>query len=192
MRYCSLPRTAPDMWATAVNEEICGNRIDELRTYIVRSLQRFTVQHADREDIAQDTIAKLLKLDGNLEGSDPHLALRKYAARAALHEVYKLRRAQLRREKREHQWLESNGQLGSNHDDSWALRRPTIDLLISACGENLPESDRWLLTAVYRDGTTLSEAAARLGIPIGTAKSRLRSARVRLTERFMRKATKKI
>lgn len=59
---------------------------------------------------------------------------------------------------------------------SSALERQIANCLISAALARLPEAQREAITLAYFDGLTCEEIAIRTQTPVGTAKSRLRSA----------------
>ena len=50
------------------------------------------------------------------------------------------------------------------------------------CFEKLPKRDRLVLSMIAVDGMKYEEAAAKLGVPVGTVRSRLSRARTRLRE----------
>ena len=60
-----------------------------------------------------------------------------------------------------------------------ATRKHVIER-VQAAVEQLPAPQRMVVQLAYYEGCTLVEAAAALGIPEGTAKSRMRSALLRL------------
>lgn len=65
--------------------------------------------------------------------------------------------------------------------DSDAFRSEQRGLVNSALAQ-LPEEQKHALTLAYFEGLTQSEIAARLGIPLGTIKTRMRSGLIKLRE----------
>lgn len=63
-------------------------------------------------------------------------------------------------------------------------RDPLDRALIEAALRSLPGTDRLLLEGMFFDGYTHAELTARTGSPLGTVKSRLRRALLRLRERM--------
>lgn len=63
-------------------------------------------------------------------------------------------------------------------------RDPLDQALVNLALQNLPDTDRALLEAMFFDGYTHAELTARTGMPLGTVKSRLRRALLKLRERM--------
>lgn len=65
----------------------------------------------------------------------------------------------------------------------YPARDPLDQALLRAALDGLPDTDRLLLEAMFFDGYTHAELTARTGLPLGTVKSRLRRALLRLREK---------
>ncbi|WP_288404023.1 sigma-70 family RNA polymerase sigma factor [uncultured Deinococcus sp.] len=65
-----------------------------------------------------------------------------------------------------------------------APRDPLDRALVEAALRTLPDTDRLLLEEMFFGGYTHAELTARTGLPLGTVKSRLRRALVKLRERM--------
>ena len=73
------------------------------------------------------------------------------------------------------------------------LARDELIRLVDACLEELSEDDRLVLGLVYLGGLSLPELAEAMEIPLGTAKTRARQARLRLDARMgLRSALKEV
>ena len=66
-----------------------------------------------------------------------------------------------------------------------AIRSERVGAVNSALAE-LPEDQRKPLVLAYFDGLTQSEIATKLGVPLGTVKTRMRTAMIKLRESFGR------
>ena len=66
-----------------------------------------------------------------------------------------------------------------------ATRDPLDRALVQAALTALPDTDRALLEAMFFDGYTHAEITVRTGLPLGTVKSRLRRALLKLRERML-------
>lgn len=68
---------------------------------------------------------------------------------------------------------------------SRATRDPLDEALVQSALAGLPDTDRLMLEAMFFDGYTHAEITARTGLPLGTVKSRLRRALLKLRERML-------
>jgi len=151
----------------------------ELHAPVVYGLaRRVTRDEQLARDITQDVFTFLWEQPGRVDLSRG--SLRAYLAvlthRRAVDEVRKTeRRGRIEAllalpdadEGPEHQVVEAAAQ-------SWRLRRLRVAL------EKLPEDQRRAINLAYFDGLTYKQVAAAMGIPEGTAKSRMRLALTRL------------
>ena len=90
------------------------------------------------------------------------------------------------RKRREEAWDEDEA--AELQDDSEPsdviMQKAEKSLMLRKCIDALPFSDREILDLVYYHELSVSEAGAVLGIPEGTVKTRLFTARKRLSERL--------
>lgn len=66
-----------------------------------------------------------------------------------------------------------------------SARDPLDRALVEAALASLPDTDRALLEGMFFGGFTHAELTARTGLPLGTVKSRLRRALLKLRERML-------
>ena len=66
-----------------------------------------------------------------------------------------------------------------------AVRDPLDEALVQSALAGLPDADRALLEAMFFGGYTHAEITTRTGLPLGTVKSRLRRALLKLRERML-------
>lgn len=134
---------------------------------------------AEAEDVAQDVFVRAFR---SLDRFDRSRPLRPWLMRIAMNLARNRRRSVARYLAAVERWLrlEGGGQrftshapssLGLSADEARDLRR-AVDRLV--------EADREVVYLRYFVGLGEAEAAAALGVPVGTAKSRLSRALVRL------------
>lgn len=154
---------------------------------LYRLAYRFTGQQADAEDLLQELLTRLYARGEQLMDID---VLRPWLARA-LYNLHVDRSRSVRRTPFGHLHLPEGDapgkQIGETRPDPAAhpdlslemerLRRHLAEAL-----ERLPEDQRLIVLLHDVEGYELHEAAAILGIPLGTAKSRLHRAHGRLRE----------
>jgi RNA polymerase sigma-70 factor (ECF subfamily) len=142
-------------------------------TFAVRILR---VQ-ADAEDLAQEIFLSVWQKAGTYsrERGTPEAWLITMTRSRALDKV----RAKRRRESRV-TLLEEPEQL----EQAAATERGSVTLgeqmAVQGVLAELPETQRTALQLAYFDGLTQSEIAARLGVPLGTVKTRIRDGLLRL------------
>jgi RNA polymerase sigma-70 factor (ECF subfamily) len=129
------------------------------------------------QDVVQDVFVELW---GHPDRYDPAVGtLRTYLAVLARHRAVDLVRSELRRVARQ----ERNHRLAPAPPDGSAcaevMASETASLVRDAV-RLLPESQRRVIELAYFEGLTYREVAAAVGIPEGTAKSRLRLALAKL------------
>ena len=143
---------------------------------LLRFAYRLTRNKDDAQDVTQDAAITIAKNIGKLQ--DPT----KFSAwaytiirrRAADHIANAIKARKARK-----QTMEFDGNQYSNDMDGKLSMKQALS--------QLAESDRILLSLFYIDGMTGSEMATALGIPLGTVKSRLFTARSKLYEIYTRK-----
>jgi RNA polymerase sigma-70 factor (ECF subfamily) len=147
-------------------------------SYVWSSLRRLGVAERDREDLANEVFFRVYQ---RLADYDPKRPIRPwlfaFAVRVASEHK---RRASSRFE-----------ELGGGDDvASDAVAEPPKDAgdaaLVTAALETLDMDKRAVLVLHDLDGSSVPEIAAALGIPEGTAYSRLRAAREHLTQALRR------
>ncbi|HEV7135726.1 MAG TPA: RNA polymerase sigma factor [Steroidobacteraceae bacterium] len=154
-----------------------------------RLAYRFTGREADAEDLVQECLTRLYARGERLMDID---ILRPWLARA-LYNLHVDRSRSLRRTPFGH--LHQPG--GQAHEEQIGEIRPDPaadpDLVLETdrlrghlaqAVEQLPEDQRLVVLLHDVEGYELREAASILGIPVGTAKSRLHRAHGRLRERL--------
>ena len=140
-------------------------------------LLRFMPGTADCEDLFQDVFVKAwLKLDSYNCGRGAFRAwLLRIAATASLDELKRRRRERARVET----WAEDADTIRAPHHGSRS--DPSIEAVRNAVG-SLPDTERQTVVLSFYHDLSMPRIAALLGIPLGTVKSRMRSALARLRE----------
>lgn len=133
----------------------------------------------DAEEALQDTF---LRLEARAERYDPARGTVQTFVLTIAHHLC-LERLRARRSR-------PQPQAGTFDDPAFDLpappsgRDPLDRALVEAALRALPETDRLLLEGMFFDGYTHAELTARTGLPLGTVKSRLRRALLKLRERM--------
>lgn len=121
-------------------------------------------------DVLQEACIAIARDIGKLEAES---VFGVWAYRIVGHKSRDWLRQHIRRREREHRYAEQT------QPDEADAPLPATAAVREALGE-LAEADRTLLTLRFEDGFSIDELAQMLGVPAGTVKSRLHSAKQRL------------
>jgi RNA polymerase sigma-70 factor, ECF subfamily len=129
---------------------------------------------ADAEDVAQETLFRAYQRFERLRN---RRRFRSWLVRISFRLALDRLRATKRRQQREAQWVFENF-----HSDS----TPGSDFQhhLEVALEELPEKQRLVVLLAAIEGHTLEEVSLLLGVPVGTAKSRLFFAKKTLAEKL--------
>lgn len=163
----------------AGDELALGEAYDCYGAYVYRLACRVTGSERAAEDVVQDTFVNLWQRPGEID-------LGRGSIRTFLGVVA---------HRRSVDWVRSESRRHAREEKVGARHRGevTIDLAEEVAGsitaeavraalEALPEPQRAAVTLAYFGGLSYREVAVRLGIPEGTAKSRMRMALTRLSQ----------
>jgi len=165
---------------------------------VLRTAQVLTRREAEAEDLAQETMVKAMRaIDSYREGTDIRAWLLTILRRT---HIDRLRARQARPAETpldEGQITSSAGQAeaAGEYDDRWAapeqlMNRFEDEAVIEAL-RALPEEIRWTLLLVDVEGMEQAEAAAVLGVAVGTIKSRAHRGRAMLRDHLHRLAARR-
>lgn len=164
-----VPQAAPAPAAATIEIDIVA-LYTRHRSHLLRFVQRYVGSHEDAEDVVQNTFIEAVRCAHRFSGlSKPSTWLFGIALNLARNQVR--RRAAERLEMVEEDFME---QLVDTHADParlYELREITgkVERMLA----DLPERIRSTFEAVLDGDATYEEAAQRLGIPIGTVRSRV-------------------
>lgn len=160
-------------------EEALKGLYDEFSGVAYRVCLRMLGSPEDAEEAVQDTF---LRLEAQAGRYDPGRgAVQTFVLTIAHHLCLERLRARRSRPR---------AQPGTFDDPAFDLpaplpeRDPLDQALVEAALRSLPETDRVLLEGMFFGGYTHAELTARTGLPLGTVKSRLRRALLKLRERM--------
>jgi RNA polymerase sigma-70 factor, ECF subfamily len=157
----------------AGDERALTEVFDSLARSVYGSALRVLGDNGAAEDVVQDVFVELWTRPGRY---DPDAGmLRTYLTVLARHRAVDLVRSELRRIARQERdyRLTPASPPGGVSDEVLAAQTAS---LVRAAVEMLPASQRQVVELVYFEGLTCREVASAVGIPEGTAKSRLRLA----------------
>ncbi|AFD28050.1 RNA polymerase sigma factor (plasmid) [Deinococcus gobiensis I-0] len=152
---------------------------DEFSALTYRVCLRMLSSPEDAEEAVQDTF---LRLDAQARRYDPARGTVQTFVLTIAHHLC-LERLRARRAR-------PQARDGKSDDPPFDLvapppiRDPLDQALVEAALRSLPETDRLLLEGMFFDGYTHAELTARTGLPLGTVKSRLRRALLKLKDRM--------
>lgn len=133
----------------------------------------------DAQEVLQDTF---LRLAERADVYDPSRGtVRTFVLTIAHHLCLERLRTRRSRPQRQHEQKDEVAFDGP----APATRDPLDRALVQAALTALPDTDRALLEAMFFDGYTHAEITVRTGLPLGTVKSRLRRALLKLRERML-------
>jgi RNA polymerase sigma-70 factor (ECF subfamily) len=147
----------------------CVQAFADEHTYVRRTLRRLGVAVADVDDLAQEVFIVMWRRWGEF---DQHRPLRPWLAGIAFNVVG----THLRRPRREVPGAELEATDPQPHGEDRLAAARARRAIIQAL-ERLPERLRTVLVLHDLDGVPMRQIAARVGVPLSTAYSRLRKAR---------------
>ena len=164
---------------TAGDDHALAEVFDALAHSVLGSALRVLGDSSAAQDVVQDVFVELWRHPGRY---DPAAGtLRTYLTVLARHRAVDLVRSELRRVARqERSYRLTPAPLMAGAGDE-VLAAETAGLVRSAV-QSLPATQRQVVELAYFDGLTCREVAHAVGIPEGTAKSRLRLALAKLEE----------
>ncbi|MGH3937496.1 MAG: RNA polymerase sigma factor [Pseudonocardiaceae bacterium] len=146
---------------------------------LYRVARALTGQPADAEDLVQDTLLRAFRFIDRFDGQHP---------RAWLLTI--LRNAEHSRHRRKHPQLLIDPEEAvkrieadpdrTGHSPEKLLVDPVLDAVVERAFAALPDKYRRIVTLIDVEGLTYANAAAVLGVPVGTVTSRLHRARRRI------------
>jgi len=138
---------------------------------------RMLRSEAEAEDVSQEVF---LRMHRSFDAYDSTRPLAPWVARTAYHACLRRLEGAARRERAgDPESLAAVPDAGARDPEQAALGGEASTLLLRALGD-LPAQDRALLDLRYREGLSDAEVSEATGIPIGTVKTRIFRARVRL------------
>jgi len=135
---------------------------------------------ADAEDVAQEALLRAYRRFHRLRERE---RFRAWLVRITFRLALDRSRSAKRRELRETEWSRPERSAPVETAEDLAARRQFEERLDRALSE-LPEKLRLVLLLAAMHGHTLEEVAGMLGLPLGTVKSRIFSARKQLAEKL--------
>lgn len=172
--------------AMSDRDERLRRSVDDHYLFVWRSLQRLGIPEAEADDLAQEVFLLFVQ---KLDGIEPGLE-RRFLFRSAVHLAMHAKRSFRRRrtfEERSESLLPSEPVPSA---EEGVERREDLVLLDALLAE-LPEELRTIVVLCELEDMTMNEAASVLGIPPGTAASRLRRGREALLAGLSRRETSK-
>jgi RNA polymerase sigma-70 factor, ECF subfamily len=152
---------------------------DALAQGVYGSALRVLGDNSAAQDVVQDVFVELWRRPGRY---DPAVGtLRTYLTVLARHRAVDLVRSELRRVARQERSYRLTPVPPEVSAGDEVLAAETAGLVRSAV-QSLPASQRQVVELAYFEGLTCREVAHAVGIPEGTAKSRLRLAMAKLEE----------
>jgi len=150
---------------------------DQLASSVYGSAMRIVGNGSVAQDVVQDV---LVELWSHPDRYDPAVgSLRTYLIVLARHRAVDLMRSELRRVARQERYcrLTPADPPGAASDEVMAAETASV---VRAAVRLLPDGQRQVVELAYFGGLTCREVASAMGIPEGTAKSRLRLAMAKL------------
>jgi RNA polymerase sigma-70 factor, ECF subfamily len=161
----------------AGDDRALADVFDQLASSVYGGALRVLGNGIAAQDVVQDVFVELWS---HPERYDPAAAsLRTYLIVLARHRAVDLMRSELRRVARQerHYRLTPANPPGTASDEVMAAETASV---VRAAVRLLPDGQRQVVELAYFEGLTCREVASAMGIPEGTAKSRLRLAMAKL------------
>jgi RNA polymerase sigma-70 factor (ECF subfamily) len=165
--------------STAARREF-EERLAECGSLAYRVARGVLRNAADAEDVAQEALLRAYRNFGRLR--EPQ-RFRGWLVRISFRLALDRARSAKRREQRESLWVQPERQIAPRTAEDLAASSEFQARLDRALDE-LPEKLRLVLMLSAMEGHGVEEVAAMLGVPAGTVKSRLFTARKKLAEKL--------
>jgi RNA polymerase sigma-70 factor, ECF subfamily len=161
----------------AGDERALAQVYDQLASSVYRGALRVLGNGSAAQDVVQDVFVELWSHPGRYDPAAG--SLRTYLIVLARHRAVDLLRSELRRVARQerHYRLSPPEPPGTASDEVMAAETVSV---VRAAVQLLPDGQRRVVELAYFEGLTCREVARKMGIPEGTAKSRLRLALAKL------------
>jgi len=161
----------------AGDERALAEAFDRLAPSVYSGALRVLGNGSAAQDVVQDVFVELWGHPGRYDPSAG--SLRTYLIVLARHRAVDLLRSELRRVARQerHYRMTPAEPPGSASDEVMAAETASV---VRAAVQLLPDGQRRVVELAYFEGLTCREVARTMGIPEGTAKSRLRLAMAKL------------
>lgn len=161
----------------AGDDHALADVFDRLATSVYGSALRILGNGSAAQDVVQDVFVELWSHPDRYDAGAG--SLRTYLVVLARHRAVDLLRSELRRVARQerHYRLTPADPAGSACDEVMAAETASV---VRAAVQLLPDGQRRVVELAYFEGLTCREVASVMGIPEGTAKSRLRLAMAKL------------
>jgi RNA polymerase sigma-70 factor (ECF subfamily) len=162
---------------SAGDDEALDEVFDRYAGFVMGVARRVTGSAALAEDVLQEVLTGLWS---NPDGFDPARGtLRAYLGVLAHRRAVDALRRDTRRRAREERCGALEPSVSRTDDD---MDRATLGEAVRSAIARLPDEQRKAVELAFWQGRTYREVAVALGIPEGTAKSRLRLAQAKLAE----------
>lgn len=167
---------------TETNEEAFERHVLPEIEVLLRVAQSLTRNHADAEDLVQDTLIRAYRGIGGFDGRHPRAWLLTILRNTHINRNRRRRPELLRDQDATFERLAGD----ASTDRADLFVENTIDGEILAALGELSDDFRRVVELVDIDGLSYPEAAEVLGVPVGTVMSRLHRARRRIRDRLDR------
>ena len=189
MRHCPAARSQASVRGVEGSDALLAARLaagderalaevfDQLASSVYSSALRVLGNGSAAQDVVQDVFVELRGHPGRYDPAAG--SLRTYLIVLARHRAVDLLRSELRRVARQerHYRLTPPEPAGTASDEVMAAETASV---VRAAVQLLPDGQRRVVELAYFEGLTCREVARTMGIPEGTAKSRLRLALAKL------------
>ena len=147
-------------------------------TLLLRVACSLTGSKADAEDLVQETLLRAYRSIHDFDGEHPRAWLLTIMRNA---NIIRVRRAHVADPLNEPDALLER----TSSDPSVLVERAEFDGAVRHAAVDLPPTFRDVVTLMDLDGLSYADAAAALGLPIGTVMSRLHCGRKRIRQRLL-------
>jgi RNA polymerase sigma-70 factor, ECF subfamily len=161
------------------DREAFSQLYDRFSSLIFTLAMRMLKARSDAEDLLQEVFVQIWRQAENYsaERGSPEAWITNIARSRAIDKIRSIRRME-----KSFVLTEDPARAESSDNVEGSAAESEARLTMGSALTNLPEAQRQVLELAYFDGLTQSEIAERLGEPLGTVKTRIRSGIQRLRE----------